>query len=151
VKPCKIYRRAPAGINRATVSIPLYASQHTLRHVVDENLPISSIKKVKSTYLFHKKVKSTYLFHTKSQSPTIYVSLEGTVKDKVNCVYKQHGMMQFGGKAKLSLYRPWRPLGLPEFEAPQFSDIRLIDGSKFVSPMRRPLFTPRKIPGTHFC
>jgi hypothetical protein len=26
------------------------------------------------------------------------------------------------GKIKLSVYRPWRPLGLQEFEAPTFSD-----------------------------
>jgi hypothetical protein len=32
-----------------------------------------------------------------------------------------------------------------------FSGSRLIDGGKVVSPTRRPLFTPRKIPGTHFC
>jgi hypothetical protein len=54
-------------------------------------------------------------------------------------------------KVKLSLYRPWRPSGLREVEAPTFSDIRLTDGGKVVSPTRRPLFTPRKIPGTHFC
>jgi hypothetical protein len=54
------------------------------------------------------------------------------------------------GKIKLSLYLPWRPLGLREVEAPTFSDIRLIDGGKVVSPMLRPLFTPRKIPGSHF-
>jgi hypothetical protein len=35
--------------------------------------------------------------------------------------------------------------------APTFSDIRLTDGGKAVSPKRRPHFTPRKIPGTHFC
>jgi hypothetical protein len=52
------------------------------------------------------------------------------------------------GKVKLS---PYRPLGLREVEALIFSDIRLIDGGKVVSPMRRPLFTPSKIPGTHFC
>jgi hypothetical protein len=52
---------------------------------------------------------------------------------------------------KFSLYRLWMSLGLREVEAPTFSDIRLIDGGKFVSPTRRPLFTPRKIPGTHFC
>jgi hypothetical protein len=55
------------------------------------------------------------------------------------------------GKVKLSLYRPWRPLGLREVEAPTFSDIQLRDGSNVVSPTRWPLFTPRKIPGTHFC
>jgi hypothetical protein len=49
-------------------------------------------------------------------------------------------------KVKLSLYRPWRPLGLRE--APTFSDIRHTDGGK-VSPTRRPPFTPRKIPGSH--
>jgi hypothetical protein len=54
-------------------------------------------------------------------------------------------------KAKLSLYRPWRPLGLQEVEAPTFSDIQLTDGDKGVSPMHQLLFTPRKIPGTHFC
>jgi hypothetical protein len=54
-------------------------------------------------------------------------------------------------KVNLSLYRPWRPLGLREVEAPTFSDIRLIDGGKIVSPTPRPLFTLRKIPGTHFC
>jgi hypothetical protein len=42
------------------------------------------------------------------------------------------------------------PLGLQEVEAPTFSDIRLTDGGKVVSPTRRPLFTPRKIPGTYF-
>jgi hypothetical protein len=51
---------------------------------------------------------------------------------------------------KAILYRPWRPLGLSEVEAPKFSDIQLIDGSKVVSPTDRPLSTPRKIPGTHF-
>jgi hypothetical protein len=54
-------------------------------------------------------------------------------------------------KVKLSLYRPWRPLGLREFEAPTFSDIRLVDGGKVVSPTRRLLFTLKKIPCTYFC
>jgi hypothetical protein len=38
---------------------------------------------------------------------------------------------------------------VPEVEAPTFSDIRLIDDGKVVSPMRRPIFTIRKIPGNH--
>jgi hypothetical protein len=54
-------------------------------------------------------------------------------------------------KVKLSLYRPWRPLGFREVEAPTFSDIRLIDGDKVASPTRRPRFTRRKIPSSHFC
>jgi hypothetical protein len=44
---------------------------------------------------------------------------------------------------KLSLYRPWRPLGLWEVEAPTFSDIRLTDGGKFISPT----FWPPLFPG----
>jgi hypothetical protein len=40
---------------------------------------------------------------------------------------------------------------LSEVEALTFSDIRLIDGGKVVSPTRRALFTSKKIPGTHFC
>jgi hypothetical protein len=54
-------------------------------------------------------------------------------------------------KVKLSLYRLWRPLGLREVEAPTFSGILHTDGGKVVSPKRRPLFIPRKIPDTHFC
>jgi hypothetical protein len=53
-------------------------------------------------------------------------------------------------KVKIFLYRPWRPLALRVFENPIFSDIRLTDGAKVVSLTIRPLFTPRKIPGTHF-
>jgi hypothetical protein len=54
-------------------------------------------------------------------------------------------------KVKLSLYRPWRPLGFREVEAPIFSDIPFTDGGKVASPARRLLFTPRKILSTHFC
>jgi hypothetical protein len=52
-------------------------------------------------------------------------------------------------KVKLSLYRPWRPLGLRVWRSHIFRHW-LTDGDKVVSPTRRPLFTPRKIPGTHF-
>jgi hypothetical protein len=34
---------------------------------------------------------------------------------------------------------------------PFFLDNRLTDGGEVVSLKRWPLFTPRKIPGTHFC
>jgi hypothetical protein len=50
-----------------------------------------------------------------------------------------------------SLYRPWRPLELREVEAPTFSGIGLIYGDKVVSLKSRPLLSPRKITGTHFC
>jgi hypothetical protein len=36
-------------------------------------------------------------------------------------------------------------------EAPTFSDTGLTDGGEVVGSTRRPLFTPTKIPGTHFC
>jgi hypothetical protein len=46
---------------------------------------------------------------------------------------------------------PWRPIGLWDVEAPTFSlGSRFSDGGD-VSLTLRPLFTPRKIPGTHFC
>jgi hypothetical protein len=38
---------------------------------------------------------------------------------------------------------------LREVQAATFSDIRLTDGGKVVSPTRRPLFTSRTIPGSH--
>jgi hypothetical protein len=53
-------------------------------------------------------------------------------------------------KVKLSLYRPWRSLGLREIEAPTYAHIRLVDGGKFTSFTRRPFFSPKKITGTHF-
>jgi hypothetical protein len=43
-------------------------------------------------------------------------------------------------KVKLFLYRPWRPLKLQEVEALTFSDIRLIDGGKVVSPKCRSIY-----------
>jgi hypothetical protein len=67
------------------------------------------------------------------------------------CIYWKSRLSAGKVKVKFSLYRPWRALGLREVEVPTFSDIRLIDGVKVVSPTRRPIFTPRKIPGTHFC
>jgi hypothetical protein len=42
-------------------------------------------------------------------------------------------------------------LSVARVDAPTFSDIRLIDGGKVVSPTHRPLFTPRKVPSTHLC
>jgi hypothetical protein len=43
------------------------------------------------------------------------------------------------------------PCGYERLRLPHFSDIRLTDDGKVVRPTRRPLFTPRKIPGTHIC
>jgi hypothetical protein len=63
-------------------------------------------------------------------------------------------LFSYTSKVKFSLKRSFRALGLrkvEEVEAPTFSDIRLIDGGKVVSPTHRSLFTPWKIPGTHFC
>jgi hypothetical protein len=42
------------------------------------------------------------------------------------------------------VYRPWRPLGLREFEAPTFSDVRLTDGGKVVSLKRRQPLPPHQ-------
>jgi hypothetical protein len=43
------------------------------------------------------------------------------------------------------------PQGCETSRFSHFLDNRLTDGGKVVSLQRRPPFTPRKIPGTHFC
>jgi hypothetical protein len=43
------------------------------------------------------------------------------------------------------------PWGCETSTLPHFLDDRLTDGSEVVSLTRRPPFTTRKIPGTHFC
>jgi hypothetical protein len=72
-----------------------------------------------------------------NESKNLNLSLPKKLKDEV--------------KVKLFLHRPWKPLGLQEVEDLTFSDIRFTDGGKVVSPTHRPLFTPKKIPGTDFC
>jgi hypothetical protein len=72
-------------------------------------------------------------------------------ENKKECQKVRTRILEAYIEVKLSLSRPWRPLGLRDVESPTFSDIRLTDGGKVVSPTRWPLFTPRKIPGTHFC
>jgi hypothetical protein len=44
-----------------------------------------------------------------------------------------------------------RPYGCETSRLPHFLDNRLTDGGEVVSLTRRPPFTLRKIPGTHFC
>jgi hypothetical protein len=56
------------------------------------------------------------------------------------------------GKAlSLSLTGHGRPYGYETSRLPHFLDNRPTDGGEVVSLTRRPPFTPRKIPGTHFC
>jgi hypothetical protein len=43
------------------------------------------------------------------------------------------------------------PYGSETSRLPHFLDNRLTDSGEVVSLTRRPPFTPRKIPGTHFC
>jgi hypothetical protein len=68
-------------------------------------------------------------------SNRLFMRIIGLFKNKFAC-HRKHYIL------KLSLYRPWRPLGLWEVEAPTFTDIRHIDGGKVVSPMSRPLLPP---------
>jgi hypothetical protein len=89
---------------------------------------------------------SSQIFSEASQNVTVKVRVDRSGRRN-----KFTANIPLKVKVKLSLYRSWRPLGLREVEAPTFSDIRLIDGDKVVNHMRRPLFTPRKILGTHFC
>jgi hypothetical protein len=43
------------------------------------------------------------------------------------------------------------PWGCETSKLRHFVDNRLTDGGEVVSHTRRPPFTPRKVPGTHFC
>jgi hypothetical protein len=43
------------------------------------------------------------------------------------------------------------PWGCETLRIPHFVDNRLTDAGEIVSLTRQPPFTPRKIPGTHFC
>jgi hypothetical protein len=52
-------------------------------------------------------------------------------------------------KAKLSLKQVMEAHWVVRI--PHFLENRLTEDGEVVSLMRRPLFTPRKIPGTHFC
>jgi hypothetical protein len=56
-----------------------------------------------------------------------------------------------GGRQKLFSVVKGKVIVVQTVEVRRVADIRLTDGGKVVSPTRRPLFTPRKIPGTHFC
>jgi hypothetical protein len=49
--------------------------------------------------------------------------------------------LRIKGKGKVIPVQAWRPLVLRKVEAPIFSDIRLIDGGKVVSPRRLHLIT----------
>jgi hypothetical protein len=53
-------------------------------------------------------------------------TIRNCVLTEVNqyCNINRGSASQLLSKVKLSLYRPWRPLGLREVEAPTFSDIR---------------------------
>jgi hypothetical protein len=54
-----------------------------------------------------------------------------------------------GKKGKVT--NPGGLQGSETLKLPHFLDIRLTDGGKVVSLIRRPPFTPRMILGTHFC
>jgi hypothetical protein len=85
---------------------------------------------------------------------TIPVHAWSDTKACVTLVYKSAEIPKRRGELRYSYpcNKPWRPIGLWDVEAPIFSlDNRLTDGDEVVSLTRRPPFTPRKIPGTHFC
>jgi hypothetical protein len=60
--------------------------------------------------------------------------------------YKSHGT----GKA-IPVTDHEGPYGYEMTRPPNFLDSRLTDGGEVLNLIHRPSFTPRKIPGTHFC
>jgi hypothetical protein len=70
-------------------------------------------------------------------------------RSAVNYSYiKQHVNVQ--GKA-IPVTGRGGPYGCETSRLPKFLDNRLTDGGEVASLMRRPTFTPRNIPGSHFC
>jgi hypothetical protein len=80
-----------------------------------------------------------------------------------NSFFKQHWPTDlFDGKALCSILNRSKgkavlvtvhegPQGCETSRLPHFLDNQLTDGGEVVGSTRRPVFTPRKIPGTHFC
>jgi hypothetical protein len=56
-----------------------------------------------------------------------------------------------GGSKAIPVTGPGGPKGCEMSKSQHFLDNQLTDGDEVVSLMCRPPFTPRKIPGTHFC
>jgi hypothetical protein len=52
---------------------------------------------------------------------------------------------------KISVTSHEGPQGRETSRLPHFLDNQLTDGGEVVSLIRRPPFTPRKVPSTHFC
>jgi hypothetical protein len=88
--------------------------------------------------------------HFPESEPEIVTKFQ-QYKKKVTKFRKYLFSIKITGKVKVIPKQAMEALGLREVQAPTFSDIRLTDGGKVVSPTRRPLFTPRKIAGIHFC
>jgi hypothetical protein len=59
--------------------------------------------------------------------------------------------LEYRGKGKVIPVQAVEAIRVVRGSDSRILDIRLTDGGKVVSPMRRPLFTPRKVPSTHFC
>jgi hypothetical protein len=82
------------------------------------------------------------MFHTWYQNNVHLTWCTWQLFLRCKCLYVNLYATSYPIKVKLSLYRAWRPLGLREVEALTFSDIRLTDCGKVVSPTRRPLLPP---------
>jgi hypothetical protein len=87
------------------------------------------------------KLNLQYLFLTRFT----HIDEHESVKYYLWMLHNPRTGVRFLVKQSYPCNRPWRPLGLREVEAPTFSDIRLTDGCKCVSPTSPSLFTPRKI------
>jgi hypothetical protein len=73
--------------------------------------------------------------------PTCYVSSDLT-ENIPRLKYKKGSVIPVVGRGG--------PQGRETLRFPYFLDSRFTDGGKVVSLTRRPPFTPKKIPGTHF-
>jgi hypothetical protein len=73
------------------------------------------------------------------------------IKGEIHFPYTRHLYKKNKKGKAISVTGREGPLGCETSRLPQFLDNRLTEGGKVVSLTCRPPFTPRKIPGTHFC
>jgi hypothetical protein len=94
-------------------------------------------------YMFRPFLGHHQASYKKCQSKFIKLSYEGKSISKLQMDKVRQG--------KVIPVQAMQALRVARGRGSHILNIRLTDGGKVVSLTHRPLFTPRKIPGTHFC
>jgi hypothetical protein len=143
----------------------LLHSRHRLKHMltVHAQTDVDRIDCAKCEAIFWDVTPCSLIDHYKRfgrtcglphQATRISQRTVGTFTLAAKCKHKPqrtvHGICYVKGKA-IPVTGREGPEGCETSRLPHYLDNRLTDGGEVVSLTRRPPFTPRKIPGTHFC